>query len=113
MTEKCIVCNRPYCLHFILITAKQVLTLTSNQESYPLLKLSTMKFLFNTFIFKIGLLSSLKTGAKTRLVVIGKELEYQHYLHSTGLFFELVQKAMISSTKLYKMCVATYNNLNI
>jgi hypothetical protein len=63
------------CDIFIWITAKQILTLTSNQEGYSLLKLSTIKFLFDAYIFKIGLRSTVKTGAKTSLVVRSKECE--------------------------------------
>jgi hypothetical protein len=51
--------------------AKEILTLTSNQEKRTLLKLSTMKFLFAACIFEKALLSSVKKGVKTSLVLSG------------------------------------------
>jgi hypothetical protein len=69
--------------------------MTSNEENHPLLKLFGIKFLFDACIFKMGILSSVMTGARTSLVVSGKECKYQHYLHTICLFLGLIAKSYV------------------
>jgi hypothetical protein len=78
----------------------QLLTLTSNQESHSLQKLPSIKFLFDACILKIGLLSSVKTGAKTSLVASCKDCEYQHSLHTFSLLLGLLLKSSVFLSKL-------------